>query len=671
MAFSDHCMVILDIEHTNKKHEQQSEIWARNWHGYSKEKLVEKLVNVDWDCNIERAQDYYNWIENKLLEIVDELAPLTKRKCVHISSYSEKSCKSLINKHRRLVKKWKQKQLPAHKHEANILKKQIRDEVYKNTKMKIRKHIRPGNAKTLWDAVRIAKDEDTSSIPSKMNWNGREIDKDKIAEKFAEHFRNKVENTIKETSLSSTVYNGKRLFTCDSKFFMTKTNVLKTLKGLTIKNCEGYDRLPLRIFNEGAEVLLDTLTVLYTKIYEEKKVPMQWKVARVIPLHKKGDKALIENYRPISNLCAMSKIYEKLILSRLWEIAEEKKVDLTGETQHGFKKARSTVTAALTLQSLIARSLDENMYVAVASLDLSAAFDVVDRNLLFERLEIMGLPEDIRCMIKDWLTDRQSYIDVRGESTYMENSKHGTVQGSVLGPVLFSLFIRPVYKIENLTTYADDNYVMRTGHELKDVLQRTQQAIENVSSWLKKSGLKVNEDKTELCVFHRRNKIRENIVLGKNIINSKDSINILGICFDENLKWNMHVNKAIKESNQVLHGIKVIKNYFNLAERKDLITSLFFSKIYYGAEIWHLPDLSGPLKKAIKKSSANALKICITDFNQFTTHTEIHLKAERSPPQNLCLYKHALLLHKLVNTCIPENEHLHMNFQLLDNIGQK
>ncbi len=99
---------------------------------------------------------------------------------------------------------------------------------------------------------------------------------------------------------------------------------------------------------------------------------------------------------------------------------------------------------ALTMQSIIARGIDENNYVAVASLDLSAAFDVVDRNLLFTWLEVMDLPKDLRNLIQDWLTDRTSYVQVNGDTTYMENSNRGIVQGSVLGPILFSLFIRPI-----------------------------------------------------------------------------------------------------------------------------------------------------------------------------------------------------------------------------------
>ena len=121
------------------------------------------------------------------------------------------------------------------------------------------------------------------------------------------------------------------------------------------KNCKGFDRIPLRILKDGAFVIGKPLSVLFHKIYEAKKIPEQWKVAKIIPLHKKGNKQDITNYRPISNLCAVSKVFEKLILKRLQKIEKENNLDLTGEQQHGFKKNRSTITAGLTLQSIISR----------------------------------------------------------------------------------------------------------------------------------------------------------------------------------------------------------------------------------------------------------------------------------------------------------------------------
>ena len=211
--------------------------------------------------------------------------------------------------------------------------------------------------------------------------------------------------------INPNVYNGQTLADMVNEDFMTEVNVAKIMKGLKIKNCEGFDRIPLRILNEGAEYLIKPIAKLMQLIYSRKTIPEQWRIAKVIPTHKSGKRDNVANYRPISNLCTMSKVYEKLILGQLLKISEENGFDLTGTKQHGFKSNRSTVTAGLAMQSLISRAIDNDEYYILGSLDLSAAFDVVNRDLLFERMSIMGLPQDVISLIKDWQTDRMLYLE--------------------------------------------------------------------------------------------------------------------------------------------------------------------------------------------------------------------------------------------------------------------
>ena len=121
----------------------------------------------------------------------------------------------------------------------------------------------------------------------------------------------------------------------------------------------------------------------------------------------------------IANLCSATKIFERLILNRISKIELEGKVNLTGNCQHGFKKSRGTVTAGLQLQSLISRALDDDEFVAMASLDLSAAFDVVNVPLLITRLRVVGLPNDVIRLIEVWLTERLFYVEVDGVTSYL------------------------------------------------------------------------------------------------------------------------------------------------------------------------------------------------------------------------------------------------------------
>ena len=179
-------------------------------------------------------------------------------------------------------------------------------------------------------------------------------------------------------------------------------------------------------------------------------------MAKVVPIFKKGSKSNIENYRPVSNLCSTSKIYEKLILKQINYLEAVNKLDFTGKQQHGFKKTKGTATAGLILQSIIARATDENNYVLMASLDLSAAFDHVNVNLLVKILKIIGMPKDLVKLIEIWLTDRTFYVEINGINSRVYNSIDGTVQGSVLGPILYAIYVSPLFDLISLTNFAED-----------------------------------------------------------------------------------------------------------------------------------------------------------------------------------------------------------------------
>jgi hypothetical protein len=225
------------------------------------------------------------------------------------------------------------------------------------------------------------------------------------------------------------------------------------------KNSEGFDRIPQRVLRDGMDLLLPPLTRMFQLIYNLRQVPEQWLVAKTTPIYKnKGERQNVESYRPIANLCSTSKIFEKLILMRILDIQEQNKVDLTRQGQHGFKRNKSTSTLSAELLSMISRSLDDDEFVLVSSLDLSSAFDVVNVNLLIKRLTILGLPEDVISLIKVWLQNRCYYVSLDSGNSVLHDLLLGTVQGSILGPVLYAMFVSPIFDIVPMLAFADDSY---------------------------------------------------------------------------------------------------------------------------------------------------------------------------------------------------------------------
>ncbi len=288
---------------------------------------------------------------------------------------------------------------------------------------------------------------------------------------FGSFFDRKVRAILAEVRINDRVHNSRRLVDADKKMFMQECDVWECIKTLKGKNSEGFNRIPQRILVDGAEVIIKPLSGLFKHIYRTGKVQDQWLIAKTIPVYKnKGQTSDINNYRPIANLCSASKIFKKLILKRILEIQDTAGIDFTNKHQHGFKRKSSTTTLMAVLQSQIARALEGEDFVMVASLDLSSAFDLVDIELLMKCLTMVGLPADVLQLIMAWLLNRSFYISINGTNSTLFDLLLGTVQGSILGPVLYAIFVSLLFDIESFLSHVDDTFIPKYNSSLQNLI---------------------------------------------------------------------------------------------------------------------------------------------------------------------------------------------------------
>ena len=185
--------------------------------------------------------------------------------------------------------------------------------------------------------------------------------------------------------------------------------------------------------------------------------------------------------------------------------------------------------------------------------------------------------------------------------------------------------------------------------------------LERIISWLTKSGMVVNESKTDLCVFHRNDCTPIVLEINGRFIISKKTINVLGVIFDTKLQWTEHVGKCCSKALKALNAIKLIKRYFTKDELLQLITSNVLSILYYNSEIWHLPNLKGNLKQKLLSVSAKAIKISMYYPDPMISFDEIHAMNNRALPGSLLQYKLAIQLFKLYNTNTHSMEWVELN----------
>ncbi len=431
-----------------------------------------------------------------------------------------------------------------------------------------------------------------------------------------------------------------------------REDLRKVLKQIKNKRCYGLDNLPLKVAKDYCEVFPDEALKLFNSMAKY-GIPEAWKMARVLPLFKKGDKDKVVNYRPISNLNSLSKVYEKLVLEKLMRETS----GMEGTSQHGFRPHHSTTTACLELQSVIAKGLDEGKVVAVYSVDLSAAFDLLRADTLLDLFRERDISDGLVFTIVDFLQNRSFLVEVEGKRSEPVDLNIGCVQGSTLGPRLFSIYCGGIAKrVESnnvhFLSYADDSYVVITGGSEDEIKRETERVSKIHVQHLKDLGMKVNETKTEAVIFNKKGHLRMKLRISDVEVSTISDMKVLGMTFNENLKWETQVKNTIAKCNSKLGVLKKLRNKFTEEQFLKIVTSQYYSTLYYGGAVW-LPNISYKDGKLIESAHNKALRIAFLDRKKKIGKEDLAKKSKRAKPEEWAKYASATLVMKIIRNKSP------------------
>ena len=399
--------------------------------------------------------------------------------------------------------------------------------------------------------------------------------------------------------------------------------------------------------------------------------PEGGKIARVIPVYKnKGSKNVFGNYRPISLLPVFSKIIERLIHDKLFEFLV--RYQILFESQYGFRSGRNTTHATLDFIHSIEEAIESNQYAIGVFCDLSKAFDTLNHDILLQKLDHYGIRGKANMWFQSYLNNRKQYVELNNKKSSCLPIDTGVPQGSILGPLLFLIYINDLPSASNLkcVSFADDSNLLIQGDNLKELTLNLTKELEGISDFFKANQLKLNAKKTKM-VFFRKKSLPDghqqmDVVLDGTKLSHDDEAEFLGTIIDGTLSWEKHCTKVANKISRNNGLLNRVKHLLPPSSLKLLYHSFILPHILYALPAWG--GCSAQNKKRIITIQKRAIRTISKSY--YSAHTEPRMKKLGLLKfEDLYNLQNTLLVHDCFYGTAPKNIKSLINIALNPNLN--
>lgn len=427
--------------------------------------------------------------------------------------------------------------------------------------------------------------------------NGKCLDSDaEVAKAFESFFTNIPVSTTSKLDSSSDIAVSllkASVGECKTPFKFTHVTpeiIVKTFKELNMKKTEDLWGLSVDILRNIILFIAPHLAMIFNKCVDEGQFPSLMKYSKIIPLFKSGDKSDPSNFRPVSILPALSKIFEKVIFVQL--LSHFKVNDLLHNKQFGFTKGKSTSDAGVALIKHIFDAWENKQDAIGVFCDLSKAFDCVKHQTLLLKLSHYGVSKNSLSLINSYLSDRVQKVNVNGTDSSGAALLMGVPQGSILGPLLFLIYINDLpYFTQDLceiVLFADDTSLIFNVDRRKDTFDDVNDSLSQVLHWFTTNNLLLNAKKTKCVKFTMPNvrQVNTNIIMNNERIEVINSTVFLGITMDAKLQWGPHIAALAGRLSSAAYAVKKIRHLTDIETARLVYFSYFHSIMSYGLLLW-------------------------------------------------------------------------------------
>ena len=457
---------------------------------------------------------------------------------------------------------------------------------------------------------------------------------------------------------------------------ITCDGITKLLNELNTNKATGPDNIPAWILKTAAAELAPALRLVFQKSLDSGNLPQSWLCANISPIHKKGDRSLASNYRPVSLTSICCKVLEHIIHSQIMNHFNEH--SLLTDKQHGFRQKHSCESQLILTVNDLALSLNKRSQIDLIIMDFSKAFDTVPHNRLLNKLHNYGIRNNTHQWIANFLGHRNQRVVVGGEHSTWTNVISGVPQGTVLGPLLFLAYINdlPNNIKSQIRLFADDCVLYRDIQNQFDH-EQLQDDLNTLNKWQEDWQLKFNPDKCfSMRLTHSRTPKIYSYELGGHILQYTNNHTYLGIDICNNLSWNKHINRIASSASRSLGFIK--RNLYSCPKhiKATAYLTLVRPLLEYSSSVWdpHSQDLINKLERVQRR----AARFVVNDYSRHSSVSDMlnqlgwsSLETRRTANRLNTLHKArlgllSLPIDDLLQPVHRPSRHLHPNaYQLL------
>jgi len=583
LSLSDHypifCSRKVNTKNTKKSH---LTIKYRSFKNFNEENFLSDLNNINWNTlhTISDVNETLKVFMDSFVSVIDKHVPVRNHR-VKRPSQPEWLNEEIIDAMKARDKFKARNDMDNYR----LFRNKVSNLINTAKRRLYEKKINQGqnNPSTIWKLFKEFRSPGSAkSSVNSLNIDGKEIiNSQKISDEFNTFFTS-IASNLKETvppsefkDIHSYVNSKVPLPMYFNIPLIDRDKVRKMLINLDISKSTGLDDLGPRFLKIAANIIYPVIHHIINLTISQSTFPDVWKTAKVTPLFKAGSKSDVNNYRPISILPTLSKIVEKHVHDSLMQYLNHYK--LLVKTQSGFRQNHSCETALVHLIDKWLKAINDGFIIGVVMVDFRKAFDLVDHSILLKKLELYKCSHTTINWFKSYLGDRKQRVSLNGFMSSEKNIEYGVPQGSILGPLLFLIFINDLpFSLHNVISstdmYADDTTICDVQRSVGTLQANLQSSLALLETWCRNNGMVLNTDKTKVLLIttpHKRARLNVPFSLTfKNIpLKSSKSEKLLGVYVNENLKWDDHVNKIKKKISTNLWLLSRIKMFIPLSAR--------------------------------------------------------------------------------------------------------